>query len=82
MTDRTRAVSQPHTEPAADEIRLNGGPFDGFNVPKPRGRWARVRVEDSDDRDLMHIYRPKRDGTWVYNGPDRILFRIPTGESE
>jgi hypothetical protein len=72
MTPSDRAVSPPHTPPADGETQLVGGPFGGFNVPKPKDRWARINVQDTEDLDLMHHYRPKRDGTWVYDDANQI----------
>lgn len=57
-------------------VTLVGGPFDGIDVPRPDGRWDRLRIVDHDDEDTLHVYRPKRDGSYVYDGPSKILFRL------
>jgi hypothetical protein len=72
MPAMSQRGSSPHTPPADGETQLVGGPFGGFNVPKPKDRWGRVQVEDTDDHDVLHVYRPKRDGTWVYDDANQI----------
>jgi hypothetical protein len=59
------------------QVKLSGGPFHGIEVPRPEYRWGRLNIVDRDDEDVLHVYRPKRDGSFVYDGPTKVLFRLP-----
>ena len=60
-------------------VKLAGGPFDGVEVPRPEGRWVRLVLREGDyERGAtLHRYRPKRDGSYVYDGPDTVVALLP-----
>jgi len=64
-------------------VKLRGGPYDGEEVPKPRSR--RLQTEGPETPDgFVDIYsRVKGESEFYdYEGPERILVRIPMPDSE
>jgi hypothetical protein len=62
-----------------EKVILRGGPFDGVAVHRPAGRWTRIQLTEGDGEPgcIIQRYRPKRDGSYVYDGPDTVRFVLP-----
>jgi hypothetical protein len=60
---------------SSEQVVLSGGPYDGVEVPRPAWRWDRINIVEDDDK-TSHAYRPKRDGSYVYDGEHQILFWV------
>jgi hypothetical protein len=60
-------------------VTLHGGPYHGVDVPRPTDRWGRITLSEGghEPGETVYRYRPKRDGSYVYDGPDTVLFKLP-----